>query len=215
MKKIVTLFAFFLFFYGMNAQSRGVYINPPPLFLNIYHPNIEFGYSHTFYNDFCTEFGLGVIVPWDVWSGNKYNDVGRKKGRGVLLHFEPKYFFSESDNGRTHLFFGLRTSLFLHDYQSVRYLDPNVQLKDVITYDVKTKGFTSNLLFGSRWDEGRIFMEMSFGMGIRGINVDNNSPIPIENLAVQYRLSEAIEPEKKGNYLRFTMLFNYKFGLAF
>jgi hypothetical protein len=214
MKKIVILFVALFFFLGVDAQNRGIYINPVPLLLNIYHSNVEFGYSRTFDNDFCTEFGVGVIVPWDVWSGNKYHDVGRKKGRGVLLHFEPKYFFNESENGRTRLFLGIRTSLFLHDYQSVRYLNLD-RSKDVITYDVKTKGFTSNLLFGFRSDLGRFFGEISFGMGIRGINVDNNSPVPIENLDVQYRLSDIIEPEKKGDYLRFTMLFNFKYGIAF
>jgi hypothetical protein len=105
----------------------------------------------------------------------------------------------------------LKTSLFLHNYESKRFFDDKAD--QVIAYDVKTKGFMVNLLFGTQ--SLNYFGETSFGVGIRGINVNNNSLLPVATLSPIHRNSSHREPEEKGNYLIFTVSVNFKFGFPF
>ena len=198
MKNLIRYALILLSFTTLNAQKNAIYFNPMPL-LSLYHVNLEFGYAHEFNNGFCSDFGVGIIVPADAWNSIDTKGIGRKKGRGAILHFEPKYIFNY-EGGQFERFLSLKTSFFVHDYESNRYL--NVFPKEITRYDVKSKGFMLNLLFGGRAVGDRFFGEMSFGVGVRGINVDNNSLIPISQLSGEDRINIAAEPEEKGNYLK-------------
>jgi hypothetical protein len=212
MKSLIRYALILLSLTTLNAQKNAIYFNPMPL-LSLYHVNLEFGYAHEFNNGFCSDFGLGIIVPADVWNSIDTKGVGRKKGRGAVLHFEPKYFFDTNSDDQFQRFLALKTSVFVHDYESNRFLNDN--FRDIARYDVKSKGFMLNLLFGYTGVRDRFFGEMSFGMGVRGINVDNNSLIPISQMSGQNRINSAAEPEEKGNYLKFTVMINYKIGFVF
>jgi hypothetical protein len=212
MKRTLIITFFLCVFNALNAQKQAIYFNPLPL-LSLSHMNLEFGYAREFRNGFRSNFGVGIIVPPDLWNGDKFHDVGRKKGRGFLLHFEPKYAFPFAYRSDIEYILTLKTSIFVHNYQFKRYLDTTLK---TINFDVKTKGFMVNLLFGTTtFSYDNLFGEMTFGMGVRGIHVDNNSPIPIAQMYNQIRLTALFEPEEKGNYLRFKIMFNYKIGLAF
>jgi hypothetical protein len=81
---------------------------------------------------------------------------------------------------------------------------------------VKTKGFMANLLFGfSTFRNDNSFWEMTFGMGVRGTHIENNSPIPLAQMYEHFRINQTIEPEEKGNYLKFMAMINFKAGIAF
>ncbi len=212
MKKTLIITFFLWTLSTVNAQKRAIYYNMMPL-LSLYHVNLELGYAHEFRNGFCSDFGFGIIIPPDLWNNDRLNGTGRKKGRGFLLHFEPKYVFPSTEGADMEHILALKTSVFLHNYQSKRYLDSTLQ---TITFDVKTKGFMANLLFGvTAFHRDNSFMEMTFGMGVRGTHIDNNSPVPLAQMYEQFRINQTIEPEEKGNYLKFMLMINFKAGIAF
>lgn len=212
MSKLAVISIFLCFVNSVDAQRNAIYANLPAV-INLYHANVELGFAREFNNGFCSDFGVGVIFPVNFSSGGRGGLVGRRNGRGILLHFEPKYFFDSYQDSKQR-FLALKASFVLHNYESKRFSNDNTD--QVSNYDVQVKGILVNLLYGFRIvDSHNMFIEMSAGLGVRFLNIDNNSPISIANLSGQLRFTDLIEPEEKGNYARFTMMVNVKVGLAF
>jgi len=180
--------------------------------ISFYYSNIDLGYQYDFGKRISLEIGAGYITPK---SFIETEEVGKFENNGYSFRIEPKlglYRFEDSDIS-LEIFTSIKYFYTKHDYTSKRYVE-TIQ-SDIISYSVKSKINSGNLLLGIKSIKGIFYFEFSTGYGIRDIEIINDSTIPIDNYSDQLRWIPAWNPEDNGKHSKPTIPFNAKFGIRF
>jgi hypothetical protein len=81
-----------------------------------------------------------------------------------------------------------------------------------ISYKVSNKAFHFGLVF-SVVDKGVFRPELSTGLGVRYVIVDNNALRPISDYGHIFKVNPSLIPEEKGSYLRPNIVFGSRLNL--
>ena len=178
--------------------------------LNLQNAYLYGGYDVKLTSYLRQELGLGVILPMDLWSGNKEHDLGMKKGRGLLIKVVPKIIFFKGRG--CNLFVSPNVALWQSKYTVYRAKDDMVS--DIISFEVTRKMLDYNLQLGVSTN-GRIhesYAEIIIGVGMKNHFVKNNLDGPESDLSRIYYRNEYLVPEEDGIYRRLNIPITIKAG---
>ncbi|MCB0646085.1 MAG: hypothetical protein KDC49_05460 [Saprospiraceae bacterium] len=156
------------------------------------------------------ELGLGVILPMDLWSGNKEYDLGMKNGKGLLIKVVPKIIFYKGKG--CNIFVSPNLALWQSKYTVFRATDDMVS--DIVSFEVSRKMLDYNLQLGVSTN-GRIhdtYAEIIIGVGMKNHFVKNTLDGPESDLSRIYYRHEYLVPEEDGIYRRLNIPITIKAG---
>ena len=199
----------------LSAQEQDIISTNAISALNIYHSYLTIEYNRSINYGFRLNSSLGVILPYDGWSGQGHDSTGRVKkynGRGVRLALEAQFLLNSKFKGELP-YIALETYVSKYKYISERLIDNTSS--ETRRYNVDSRVLGVNLMLGLyNFTEDRVNFSFNAGFGIRYLTIKNDLGVPVSSLSERYRNGDRVEPEEDGHHWRFAIPLNFKIGFT-
>jgi hypothetical protein len=192
---------------GFSQEGKGHYLYLDPIqVLGVYDASIDFGYLYKSGDKVDCDFGIGIIIHGDYSANYQKFDTKRAKGKGIQVRFAPRRNLSGGN------YIAFSTTYSFHQYQSISLLDNSDLL--LSKFNVKQQVISGYLQIGGvNLMKKKVYSDFSFGIGLRIVNIDNNSSTPIPPLNNSFGLSKYLEREENGRHYMLGVKLSYKFGV--